>query len=287
VYNINGGLTAFYYTNARENGCLTSLIETEDKYGLVSAIDLCKKLNVNNNNLFLLDVRADSAWKHISTDDQDNAYGHIKNSVNIPLAEIGNRIAEIPKNKEIIIIDLDGADAAKAAALLTSKGFEKVSFLIEGMDRLLNTDAKDLSCKKDWYVSPVSYNILSTKEFGTMASADKQLIFIDVRDTAVFANRHKDSFRNIGHLKNAINIPAAEINNRFAELEKYKNNKLVIYSFGGNREAYEVARKLTEKGFTNINVLANGIFDVRWTAANIKGQEYLSGFVTDVPEINR
>lgn len=287
VYNINGGLTAFYYTNAKANGCLPSLIETADKYKIISAFDLCSKLVANSKDLFLLDVRTDSAFKHISTEAQDNAYGHIKNSVNIPLAQLANKISEVPKNKDIIVIDLDGSDASKAAALLKTSGYEKVSMLIEGIDRLVNTDANDLPCKTSLYVSAAPYPIISSKEFGRMAIKNKDLVLLDIRDAAAFANTHKDLFRNVGHLKNAVNIPEAEIINRITDLEKYKNTDLIIYSFGGGREAYDVASQLAARGFTKLNVLANGLFGIRWAAANIKGQEYLNDFVKDVPELNR
>ena len=163
VYNINGGLTSFYYTNAREKGCLQSLIETKEKYNLISAIDLCNKLVANEKNIFLLDVRTDSAFRHISSDEQDNSYGYIKNSVNIAYADLERRLAEIPKGKEIVIIDLDGSEASKAAFLLAGKGYNKVFYLIEGIDRLLSTDRKELNCMNDLYVSPVTYHIMSTK----------------------------------------------------------------------------------------------------------------------------
>lgn len=287
VYNINGGLTSFYYSNAREKGCLQSLIETKERYKLVSALDLCNKLNANDKDIFLLDVRTDSAFRHISGDEQDNAYGYIKNSVNIPLADLEKRLKEIPGDKEIIIIGLDGTEPSKAARLLTEKGYAKVSYLIEGIDRLLSTDRNELKCLNEWYISPVPYHIISSKEFGRFAPANKDVLVIDIRDKKSFANTHKDSFRNIGHLKNAVNIPDADIEKHLGEIEGFKNKELLIYSIGNNREMYEVAKALNEKGFKKINILANGLFDLRWTAANIEGQEYLKEFITDIPEMNR
>lgn len=287
VYNINGGLTSFYYTNAREKGCLQSMIETNEKYKLISAIDLCNKLSAGAKNLFLLDVRTDSAFRHISSDEQDNSYGYIKTAVNIPYADIDKRITEIPTNKSIIIMALDGADGAKAAKLLTGKGYTDVSYLVEGIDRLLSTDPKELSCKKDWYISPVPFYIMSIKEFGRFATASKDAVLLDIRTTDEFTNKHKDSYRNVGHLKNAVNVPVTEINNRITDLEKYKDKDIIIYGFGGSREAYEAAKTLTANGFKKLTVLSDGLFGVRWTANNIAGQDYLKAFVTDVPESNR
>ncbi len=286
VYNVNGGLTSFYYTNAREKGCLQSLLVSNNKYKIISATDLCNKLSSKNNNLFILDVRYDSAYRHISTDMQDNAYGTIKGTVSIPWEDLPNKYQSIPKNKEIIITDLDGTDAAKAAKFLTEKGYDKVSFLIEGMDRLLSTDRNEVPCKNEWYVAaPETYNIISTKEFGR--AANNEQLLLDIREASEFNNTHKNEFRNIGHLKNAVNIPLVEINSRLSEIEKYKNKEVIVYGFGGSRESYEAAHMLTKNGFTKISVLSSGIFGVRWAAFNVKGQEQLRNLVTDVPEVNR
>jgi rhodanese-related sulfurtransferase len=286
VYNINGGMTAIYYTNAREKDCLQSLVETNNKYSIISANDLCNKLSAKNNNVFLLDVRNDSAFRHISTDAKLNAYGSFQKAVNIPLADLETKLSAIPKDKDIVVIDLFSSDAQKAASLLKAKGFGNVSVLIEGISRWLSMDEMDVPCKNKWYVSPVNYKIISTTEFGRYAQANKNYLLLDIRTTDEFANKHKDSWRNIGHLKNAINVPAADISNRIAELQAYKNKDIVIYGFSSSTESFAAANTLSQLGFKKIIVLNSGLFNIRWTAANHKGEDYLKTLVTDVPEIN-
>ena len=286
VYNINGGMTAIYYTNAREKDCLQSLVETNNKYSIISANDLCVKLSVKNNNVFLLDVRSDSAFRHISTDTRLNAYGSLKKAVNIPFADLQTKLSTIPKDKDIVIIDLFSSDAQKAASLLKSNGFADVSVLIEGISRWLSMDEMDLPCKNKWYVSPVNYKIMSTTEFGRFTKDNKDYLLLDIRTSDEFANTYKDSWRNIGHLKNAINIPAANINNHITELKPYKNKDIIIYGFSSDTESFAAANTLSQLGFKKIIVLYSGLFNIRWTAANHKGQDYLKDLVTDVPEIN-
>ncbi|HKB42893.1 MAG TPA: rhodanese-like domain-containing protein [Chitinophagaceae bacterium] len=286
VYNINGGMTAIYYTNAREKDCLQSLVETNNKYAIISAADLCNKLSVKNNNVFILDVRNDSAFRHISTDAKFNAYGSLQKAVNIPLVDLEIKLSTIPKDKDIVIIDLFSSDAQKAASLLKAKGFADVSVLIEGISRWLSMDEMDVPCKNKWYVSPVSYKIMSTTEFGRFTQTNKSYLLLDIRTPDEFANKYKDSWRNIGHLKNAINIPAADINNRITELQAYKNKDIIIYGFSGDTESFAAADTLFQLGFKKIIVLNNGLFNIRWTAANHKEQDYLKDLVTDVPEIN-
>jgi rhodanese-related sulfurtransferase len=185
-----------------------------------------------------------------------------------------------------VVTDLFGNDAPKAASLLKEKGYARVSFLIEGIDRLLSTDKKDLPCMDQWYQSPVSYRLMGTTEFGSFTQTNKDYVFLDIRTAETFANKHKDSFRNIGHLKNAVNIPSADIASRLSELDMYKNKVVFIYGFGGGNESYASADILTRNGFKRVTVLVDGLFGIRWTTANIKGQDYLRDLVVDVPEIN-
>ena len=286
VYNINGGMTALYYTNEREKDCLQTLVESNNKYAIISATDLCNKLLAKNNNVFILDVRSDSAFRHISNDPKFNAYGSIQNAVNIPVADLKKKLSAIPKDKDIVVVDLFSSDAQKAASLLKTQGFAKVSVLIEGISRWLSMDEMDVPCKNQLYVSPVNYKIMGTIDFGRFTQINKDYLLLDIRTTDEFTNKHKDSWRNIGHLKNAINIPSADINNRIAELQTYKNKNIIIYGFSGDTESFAVANTLVQQGFKNIIVLNSGLFNIRWTAANHKGLEYLKDMVTDVPEIN-
>jgi hypothetical protein len=52
------------------------------------------------------------------------------------------------------------------------------------------------------------------------------------------------------------------------------------------REAHEAAVVLTKNGFTKVQVLAGGLFGIRWTANNVSGKATLTKLVTDVPEEN-
>ena len=286
IYNINGGMTAIYYTNAKEKECFQSLLVSNNKYKIISPADICTKLSGKVNNIFLLDVRSDSAFRHISSSAKENAYGYIKGTINIPLAELLNKLNTISKDKEIIITDLYGHDAAEAAEMLREHGFKNVSVLIEGIDRWLDIDENELSCKNNLYVSPVTYHLLNAEELERFANTNKTMLMLDVRTTNEFTNKAKDSWRNIGHIKDAVNIPAADISGRIGELENYKNRDIVVYAFSNSPEMYTAASTLVQQGFTKVHVLVGGLFNIRWTAANVKGKSALKDFVTDVPEIN-
>jgi rhodanese-related sulfurtransferase len=286
VFNINGGMTAMHYTDAKKKGCLRSLVETNNPYDIISLNELCEKQNEKGNTVFILDVRSDSAFRHISRDTKENAMGIIRGSVNIPMADLAGRLIKIPKEQgEIVVTDIYGDEAAKAAVVLKQNGYNKVSVLIEGVDRILYTDAADLPCRNNLYVSPLSYETITVSEFGKYASETSNFIVLDIRTADEFANKFKDNWRNIGHIKGAVNIPVTDINTRYNELDK--NKEILIYSFGSGKDPFEAANALQKLGFSKLKVIYGGVFSMRWTAGNVKGQSYLKDMVVDVPEINQ
>ena len=160
IININGGVTSI--RQFPDNACLQQLLETKVAYKVIPAVTLCKKMANNPKDIFLLDVRSDSAFNHISKDAKINAYGYFKNSMHIPLATLEQNIDKIPADKEIILIDMYSDDAARTAKLLTQKNFKRVSVLLEGIDRYLLTDKQKLSCKPGDYISPVAYSTMNS-----------------------------------------------------------------------------------------------------------------------------
>ena len=210
--------------------------------------------------------------------------GTILGAINIPLADLPGKLLRVPKEKEVVIIDMYGDEAAKAALLLKQNGYDKVSMLIEGIDRILYTDKRDLICK-DMYLPSVTYKMFTATEFGRLTMENKNYTLLDIRTTEEFENKHKDSWRNIGHIKNAVHIPADVISSRLSELDK--NKEIVIYGFGTGTEVYATADLLQKSGFSKVTLLVGGIFNLRWSAGNVKGQSYLKDMVMDVPEINQ
>jgi rhodanese-related sulfurtransferase len=80
---------------------------------------------LSNPDLLILDVRTV----------QEYTQGHIKNARNIPLAELGSRIAELSqwKEKPVLVYCLSGGRSASAAKVLAGSGFAKVNNLEGGI----------------------------------------------------------------------------------------------------------------------------------------------------------
>ena len=82
----------------------------------ITADDLRARLRANDR-LFLLDVR----------DPSEHATGAIEGSRLVPLAELGSRLGELPRDRPIAAYCAAGVRSAKAAKMLREKGFQAVS----------------------------------------------------------------------------------------------------------------------------------------------------------------
>ncbi|MEP7256245.1 MAG: rhodanese-like domain-containing protein [Ferruginibacter sp.] len=284
VFNINGGMTGLRQLPLEGNNCLYDKLETQNTYNIISAADLCTKISNNAKKILLLDVRNDSAFKHISLDAKINSFGYFKNSMHIPLADLETNILKVPAGREIIIIDLFGGEAAKAAELLKRNNYSNVSVLLEGLDAVNSTDRKTLACLPSAYISNLSYKIINAQELKSFLETTNEYLFLDARTTEEFTNKHKNYWQNIGHLENAVNIPSTDLEAQWNKIEGYKTKPVIVYVFGSGTVAHEVANTLVKKGFINVMVLQGGLFNIGWTAANVKGFSSLAKLRVDVPE---
>jgi rhodanese-related sulfurtransferase len=71
------------------------------------------------DHLFLLDVRTP----------QEYAEGHIAGAVNVPHDQLATRLAEVPKDKDVVLYCRSGRRAGIAADVLAAKGYTRLSHL--------------------------------------------------------------------------------------------------------------------------------------------------------------
>lgn len=79
---------------------------------------------LDKKEAILLDVRNPEELK---------SDGYIKNSVNIPLGELESRMGELDKDQTYITFCAVGGRSAKAAAILSNNGFNKIYNAKEGI----------------------------------------------------------------------------------------------------------------------------------------------------------
>ncbi len=64
---------------------------------------------------------------------EEFAAGHVPGAVNIPLQTLKQRIAEVPKDKQVYVYCEAGVRSAKAARLLTKAGYTNIENISGGM----------------------------------------------------------------------------------------------------------------------------------------------------------
>ena len=93
------------------------------------------------------------------------------------------------------------------------------------------------------------------------------LVFLDVRSVQEFDG----TTSSLGHLKNAINIPISNIEERIGELEKYKDKDILVYCSISARSP-RVSKILADNGFTKITNLFGGLNLLKDTEINCKNK---------------
>lgn len=286
VTNVNGGLTEFNMQRSTQSACLNQLYETGNIFNLLSPSETARLIQ-NNKNVYIVDVRADSAFQGKTSSALLNAYGRLKNAVNFPLASLKENLGHIPRDRTLLIVDNYGDDSYTAARTLLDHGYVGIHILFNGMDAWISEDAAILGERKSIWEGGPDYGLLSSLDFHRMMQKGHEALILDIRTNIDFTNQNKEQpYRNRGHIKGAVNIPGNELKSRIAELEKFKKKEIIVYAFSGNPEAFTAAETLVTNGFKQVKVLTGGLFDLRWRGANISGMKEMMNWVIDVPTEN-
>lgn len=72
---------------------------------------------------FFLDVRSQEEWDQV----------HIASSTLIPLDELPNKLSELPKDRDIVVVCLSGHRSGEGVSILQKAGFSRATCLIGGL----------------------------------------------------------------------------------------------------------------------------------------------------------
>ena len=86
---------------------------------LMSQEALLEHLSRHPDHLFVLDVRTP----------QEYAEGHVPGAVNVPYDQLASRLAEVPKDKDVVLYCKSGRRAGIAADVLAANGYTRLSHL--------------------------------------------------------------------------------------------------------------------------------------------------------------
>lgn len=103
-------------------GSLALPLLNRRRYGPMVSPEQAVQL-INKQNAMVVDVRAESDFKKV----------RIARSVNIPATTIQGRLAELPRERTILLVDNSGNMAAGASKLLRGIGYQNVYVLENGL----------------------------------------------------------------------------------------------------------------------------------------------------------
>ncbi|WP_221387849.1 rhodanese-like domain-containing protein [Clostridium perfringens] len=117
-----------------------------------------------------------------------------------------------------------------------------------------NTENKDANTQTSSESSSETQSEAGSKDISIDES--KKLIN-DGEVTLILDVRNEDEFAE-GHLKNAIQIPVKELKENLSDIEKFKDELVLVYCRSGKRSA-EAVDILKENGFKNLVHMKDGI----------------------------
>ncbi|MCX0355827.1 rhodanese-like domain-containing protein [Clostridium perfringens] len=117
-----------------------------------------------------------------------------------------------------------------------------------------NTENKDANTQTSSESSSETQSEAVSKDISIDES--KKLIN-DGKVTLILDVRNEDEFAE-GHLKNAIQIPVKELKENLSDIEKFKDELVLVYCRSGKRSA-EAVDILKENGFKNLVHMKDGI----------------------------
>jgi uncharacterized membrane protein YdjX (TVP38/TMEM64 family)/rhodanese-related sulfurtransferase len=101
--------------------------------------------------------------------------------------------------------------------------------------------------------------MMETEEFRQRLDTDKNLLVLDVRTSEDFVGEQ-------GHIEEAVNIPAEDLQQRMDEIGNYLEHPVAIICRTDKKSA-RAALLLTEEGFADVHIVRGGM--TKWIAAGL------------------
>ncbi|MFZ2188179.1 MAG: rhodanese-like domain-containing protein [Candidatus Moraniibacteriota bacterium] len=210
-----------------------------EKINQITSEELIEGLQADTN-ITVIDIRSENQYQQ----------EHIIGSINIPSSNFASFSSIVSKNDTCVIIDASGETAVINAIAnnLASKGYKNLAYLVGGFDSwkskfnptISNGDQKS-------FTDQAKVNYITAEELKKRLETEKNLIIIDIRNSADFHSEH---------LAGAINIPLDNLEQKRKEIPAGRN--IIIYD-KATPEAFKGAVRLFDLGFSNTLVLTGGL----------------------------
>jgi rhodanese-related sulfurtransferase len=124
---VQRALAALLIAGALWVACAALAVAGEPAVTPMSQEALLEHQSKHPDHLFLLDVRTP----------QEFAEGHVPGAVNVPYDQLASRLAEVPKDKDVVLYCKSGRRAGIAADVLAANGYTRLSHLEGDMNAWL------------------------------------------------------------------------------------------------------------------------------------------------------
>ncbi len=211
------------------------------------------------NNYLLLDVRSPGEYADTSRGTVANI-GRIRGSVNINIDSVPAHLEQLKKyiDQPVFVYCSHSQRSRRVSKLLAENGFTKVYNINGGMTQLNLMDASRFPEKSKYMITHLNYiNIASAEAFHLIRDTP-DIVIIDIRTVQEFTSDDTLQRNNIGHLKNAINIPQADFESKFDSYKIPNDRPVLLYDQRGIN-SMDVVYVLRARGFTRIYNLFQGI----------------------------
>ena len=275
VYNVNGGMSLFNEMSESDLPGKSVLYTSNLPYKWIQSGDA---LNfIQDPTHLIIDIRSEYQYNNMDTSSYNNI-GRIKGAINIPDNHFGEKIDSIEqyKDRAVLLYDMDGSKSPGAALELIRKGFQKVYILFQGLPGLITATESSAAVRSKIFVDLPPYQIIGAREGIEMVIKKKDLVIVDLRPATEFRNKSESDYYNLGHLKNALNIPPSKLDSLLKN--KPKTTPLLVYgSFASNMKMSgmpenfdftRVCKELVAKGYEHVYLLYNGLYSVVWNVFN-------------------
>ncbi|MDB5137827.1 MAG: rhodanese-like protein [Mucilaginibacter sp.] len=216
------------------------------------------KLIAANPDLLLLDVRSPGEYADTGKSVSYNI-GRLNGAVNLTIDSVPAHIKDLEqyKDKTILVYCSHSQRSRIVSKYLGDNGFKNVYSLNGGMTQVNKTAIAGFPCKSSLYTSNLPYKFVGPDDAVALIK-DRNTVIMDVRTPTEFNIRDTSEYKNVGRIRGAVNVPLNTIDKQITLLAKYVDKPILIYDLFG-QDGIEAAIKLTNAGFTKVNVLFEGI----------------------------
>lgn len=270
-YNLNGGLSSLNQLSAQDFPCKQDWLQTNLPYTNLSVREAIA-LYTTEKKLVVVDVRPASHFE-LKDSTADRNIGRVKGTISIPYDKFSARLAELNahKNSPILLYTTGGdGDAARAASQLVANGFKTVYHLVGGIDGVLTNANGFVMLEK----TP-SFHCIDAEQAVNLLKRSPGLTVYDTRPKVEFENKDEKFWKNLGNIKNAVNVNAVSINAQ--HLPTDKKAPILVY---GNPGAFALSKMLSDKGYTEVYTM-DSLYDFIWSGFNIEACKEARNFVVN------